>query len=161
MMISSNEICTYIGVKLFHAHLVKRQLKQPPNTQCSKIIKKIVLVLMVAWLLQRLKSTIQNIFGFDANRATSLNCTFLQILEPCETSATIAEATIEVLRGPAYGHELQALFGTFHKKSSYLAQYQTAHFSLRSLDQMWTTPIKCPVKYMDEEKLWAYRSISK
>ena len=42
---------------------------------------------------------------------------------------TIAEATIEVLRGPAYGHELQALFGTFHKKSSYLAQYQTAHTS--------------------------------
>ena len=42
MMISSNEICTYIGVKLFHAHLVKRQLKQPPNTQCSKIMKKVL-----------------------------------------------------------------------------------------------------------------------
>ena len=39
MMISSNEICTYIGVKLFHAHLVKRQLKQPPKTHCFKIIK--------------------------------------------------------------------------------------------------------------------------
>ena len=43
-----------------------------------------------------------------------------------------------VVRGSAYRHELQALFGTFHKKS-YLAQYQT-HFSLQSLDQMYEPP---------------------
>ena len=84
---------------------------------------------MVTWKHQKPKSTFQTNSSSLINWAIALFQIYFRALCNIISHRTIAEATIEVLRGPAYGHELQALFGTFHKKSSYLAQYQTAHTS--------------------------------
>ena len=163
MMISCNEICTYIGAKLFHAHLVKKSATHHSGHTISDSFYKCFQFFINIYLVSSkfkfawkwfIRSNLR-VYVLTFNCSSLLN--FIQFHFFGNT--IYRHYRHRALEDPPSRHELQALFGTFHKKS-YLAQYQT-HFSLQSLDQMWTTPIKCPVKYMDGEKLWAYWSISK